>query len=157
MMLGVAYQLGLIPVSAHSIAWAIKDTIKREHRRNLKAFNIGRKLALEPRALPVRPEPTTWEQLLTNKLRILRKTRFFGRQLAARFDQLVHGAIKQMRDLPEESKYDLAVRIYDLIQYQDPRYAKRYIDLVRSIYRRDSLTNHHAATIAAIFGLARVM
>src|SRR5256714_7990954 len=47
MMLGVAYQLGLIPVSAHSIAWAIKDTIRREHRRNLKAFNIGRKLALE--------------------------------------------------------------------------------------------------------------
>src|SRR5439155_9186862 len=49
MMLGVAYQLGLIPVSAHSIAWAIKDSIRREHRRNLKAFNIGRKLALEPR------------------------------------------------------------------------------------------------------------
>ena len=63
MMLGVAYQLGLIPVSAHSMAWAIKDTIKREHRRNLKAFNIGRKLALEPRVLPRKPQPETWEQL----------------------------------------------------------------------------------------------
>ena len=60
MMLGVAFQLGLIPVSAHSIAWAIKDSIKRDHRRNLKAFNIGRKLALEPRKLPPRPQPTTW-------------------------------------------------------------------------------------------------
>ena len=57
MMLGVAYQLGLIPVSASSIAWAIKDTIRRDHRKNLKAFNIGRKLALEPRALPIKPEP----------------------------------------------------------------------------------------------------
>ena len=37
MMIGVAYQLGLIPVSAHSIAWAIKDTIRRDHRKNLKA------------------------------------------------------------------------------------------------------------------------
>ena len=52
MMLGVAFQLGLIPVSPHSIAWAIKDSIRRDHRKNLKAFNIGRKLALEPRALP---------------------------------------------------------------------------------------------------------
>jgi indolepyruvate ferredoxin oxidoreductase len=76
MMLGMAYQLGLIPVSARSIAWAIKDTIRREHRRNLKAFNIGRKLALAPRALPRKPEPETWQQLLTNKVRILRKTRY---------------------------------------------------------------------------------
>ncbi len=69
MMLGVAYQLGLIPVGAHSIAWAIKDTIRREHRRNLKAFNIGRKLALEPRALPIKPTPETWNQLMVNKAR----------------------------------------------------------------------------------------
>src|SRR6185436_5819999 len=80
MMLGVAFQLGLIPVSAHSIAWAIKDTIRRDHRKNLKAFNIGRKLALEPRALPNRPEATTWEHLVTAKSRILRKTRLFGRK-----------------------------------------------------------------------------
>src|SRR5205814_9650666 len=69
MMLGVAYQLGLIPVSSHSIAWAIKDSIKREHRRNLKAFNIDRRRALEPRALPVKPEPQTWHQLVVNKAR----------------------------------------------------------------------------------------
>ena len=75
MMLGVAYQLGLIPVSARSIAWAIKDTIRREHRKNLKAFNIGRKLALEPRrcrASPSRRPGSSWSP---TKCRILRKTR----------------------------------------------------------------------------------
>src|SRR5208283_3321627 len=77
MMLGVAHQLGLIPVSTRSVAWAIKDTIRRDHRRNIKAFNIGRKLALEPRALPRKPVPETWEHLVTNKGRILRKTRRF--------------------------------------------------------------------------------
>src|SRR5690348_8476358 len=107
MMLGVAFQLGLIPVSAWSIAWAIKDSIRREHRKNLKAFNIGRKLALEPRALPRKPEPETWEQLVTNKGRILRKTRTFGRTASMRFEKLVQGAMKQLRDLPEEAKYDL--------------------------------------------------
>jgi indolepyruvate ferredoxin oxidoreductase len=157
MMLGVAYQLGLIPVSARSIGWAIKDTIRREQRRNLKAFNIGRKLALEPRALPNKPEPVTWEQLITNKARIIRKTRFRGRVWAGRFEQLVQAASKQMRDLPPRLKYDLAVRIYDLMQYQDHRFARRYIELVRGVYKRDSAAMKFAATEAALWNLAQVM
>jgi len=156
MMLGVAYQLGLIPVSAHSIAWAIKDTIRRDHRKNLKAFNIGRKLALEPRALPSRPEASTWEHLVTAKTRILRKTRLFGRGWSARYEQLVHGAIKHMKNLPEELKYDLALRIYDLMQYDDHKLARRYVKLIQGVYHRDSAARHFAATGAAIVNLAKV-
>ncbi len=161
MMLGVAYQLGLIPVSAHSIAWAIKDTIRREHRRNLKAFNIGRKLALEPRALPIKPEPETWHQLVVNKSRILRKTKMQGRRWAEDFEKLANTAMKVMRLLPDESKYDLALRIYDLMQYEDFHYAKRYMDLVRNVYKRDvdagGTERKFAATQATIFNLAKVM
>jgi indolepyruvate ferredoxin oxidoreductase len=157
MMLGVAFQLGLIPVSAWSIAWAIKDTIRRDHRKNLKAFNIGRKLALEPRALPRKPEPETWEHLVTNKSKILRKTRFAGRTHADRFEMLVQGAMKAMRDLPEESKFDLTLRIYDLLQYQDGTLAKRYIELVRSVYRRDDAEHRFEAAHAVIWNLAKVM
>jgi indolepyruvate ferredoxin oxidoreductase len=157
MMLGVAYQLGLIPVSAHSIAWAIKDTIRRDHRKNLKAFNIGRKLALEPRALPNRPEATTWEHLVTAKSRILRKTRLFGRKAVHRYEQLVHGAIRHMKDLPERMKYDLALRIYDLMQYDNHHLARRFVKLVQSVYGRDSAGRGFAATAAVIFNLAKVM
>ncbi|MEA2711286.1 MAG: indolepyruvate ferredoxin oxidoreductase [Phycisphaerales bacterium] len=157
MMLGTAYQLGLIPVSAHSIAWAIKDTIRREHRRNLKAFNIGRKLALEPRALPLKPEPETWHQLVVNKARILRKTKIKGRIWGDDYERLVETAMKVMRGLPENSKYDLALRIYDLMQYEDFHYAKRYMDLVRGVYKRDNATQDYAATQAAIWNLAKVM
>jgi indolepyruvate ferredoxin oxidoreductase len=157
MMLGVAYQLGLIPVSARSIAWAIKDTIRREHRRNVKAFNIGRKLALQPRALPQRPEPVTWEQLLTNKIRILKKTRFFGRAWATRFEMLVRTAIRHLRGLGAQAKYDLALRIYDLMQYQDQHLAKQYVELVRNVYKRDAESRQYATTVAAIRNLAKVM
>jgi indolepyruvate ferredoxin oxidoreductase len=157
MMLGMAYQLGLIPVSARSIAWAIKDTIRREHRRNAKAFNIGRKLALAPHALPRKPEPETWSQLLTNKLRILRKTRFRGHVLAERLEMLGNFAIKQMRNLPENAKYDLAVRIYDLMQYENAALARRYVEAVRKIYRRDRADRGFAATQAAIWNLAKVI
>ncbi|HEY2588121.1 MAG TPA: DUF6537 domain-containing protein [Tepidisphaeraceae bacterium] len=157
MMLGVAYQLGLIPVSGRSIAWAIKDSIRRDHRKNLKAFNIGRKIALEPRALPRKPAPETWEQLVTNKSRIIRRTRMFGPTLAMRFEKIVQGAMKQMRDLPEPSKYDLALRIYDIMQYESPAYAKRYVELVRGVYRRDNADRKYAATAAVIWNLAKVM
>ncbi len=156
MMLGVAYQLGLIPVSAHSIAWAIKDSIRRDHRKNLKAFNIGRKLALEPRAIPNRPAPETWEQLVTNKVRIIRKSKMRGRTLAMDFEKLVHGAMKQLRDLPEEAKYDVAIRLYDILMYGDLTLAKRYLELVRTVYRQDSAARGFAATIAALWGLAKV-
>jgi indolepyruvate ferredoxin oxidoreductase len=157
MMLGVAYQLGLIPVSARSIAWGIKDTIRREHRRNVKAFNIGRKLALEPRALPNKPAPVTWEQLLTNKSRILKKTRWLGRGLAGRYEMLVKTAVRNMRGLGDVAKYDLTLRIYDLIQYQDLQLAKRYVDLIRNVYRRDQESRQFAATATAIVNLAKVM
>jgi len=157
MMLGVAYQLGLIPVSAHSIAWAIKDSIKRDHRRNLKAFNIGRKLALEPRALPVKPTPETWQQLVVNKSRILRKTKIQGRTWGDDYERLVETAMKVMRHLSEEHKYDLALRIYDLMQYEDFHYAKRYMDIIRHVYKRDDARHAFAATHAAILNLAKVM
>jgi len=157
MMLGMAYQLGLIPVSARSIAWAIKDTIRREHRRNLKAFNIGRKLALAPRALPRKPEPETWQQLLTNKVRILRKTRFRGHILSEKLEALVDLAMKNMPELPEPAKYDLALRIYDLMQYQNAAFAKRYLEAILKIYRRDRAEKNFAATQAALWNLARLM
>jgi indolepyruvate ferredoxin oxidoreductase len=157
MMLGVAYQLGLIPVSASAIAWAIRDTIRRDQGKNVKAFNIGRKLALEPRALPSKPQPITWQQLLTNKTRILRKSNWLGRSDAEKFEKLVNGAMRVMPELPESSKYDLALRIYDLIQYQDEPFARRYVELVRKVYQRDNAEKDFAATRAAIAGLAKVM
>src|SRR5213076_1204482 len=72
-------------------------------------------------------------------------------------EKMVHGAMKQLRDLPEQAKYDLAVRIYDLMQYQNHAFAWRYVELVRGIYRRDSADRKFAATSAAIWGLAKVM
>ncbi len=158
MMLGVAYQLGLIPVSFHSIAWAIKDSIRREFRKNLKAFNIGRRLALDARALPNRPEPVTWQQVVTNKGRILRKTKRFSTEWwGTTFEKLVTDAVTSMPNLPEQSKYDLAVRIYDLFQYQNEAYAAKYITLVRGMYQRDDARRNYDATAAVIWNLAKVM
>ena len=106
--------------------------------------------SLEPRVLPKKPAPETAEQLIVNKSRIIRRDGWTGRRRADAFEKLVQGAMKQMRDLPDESKYDLALRVYDLLNYQDDQFARRYIDLVRGIYRRDSAERKFAATHAAI-------
>ena len=157
MILGMAYQLGHIPVSRHSIAWAIREAIPREHRKNLKAFDIGRKLALEPRALMTKPQPQTWEQLLRNKQRVLEKSRLRGRTWSARLESLVQGAVARMDKLSDEAKYDLTVRIYDVMQYQDHRLAQRYVDGVARVYDADRADRGYAATAATIWNLAKVL
>ncbi|HSU66980.1 MAG TPA: DUF6537 domain-containing protein, partial [Tepidisphaeraceae bacterium] len=50
-----------------------------------------------------------------------------------------------------------ALRIYDLMQYQNPALSKRYLELVRGVYRRDSAEKHYAVTVAVIWNLAKVM
>ncbi len=77
--------------------------------------------------------------------------------MANRFEQLVQGAMKQMRDLPASAKYDLTLRIYDLIQYQDHTFARRYIELVKQLYRQDSADRNYDATHALITNLAKLM
>jgi indolepyruvate ferredoxin oxidoreductase len=157
LMLGVAYQCGFVPLPASAIAKAIKETIRRDVRRNLKAFNIGRKLAVEPMALPDKPTAVTWEHLLTQKSRIMRKSRMRGETHAHNLEALVSGAMGTMASLPDRAKYDLTLRIYDLYQYENEAYAKRYLDLVRGVYRRDSGDQKYQATQAVIWHLARQM
>ena len=74
------------------------------------------------------------------------------------FEKLVQGAMKQMRDLPEEAKYDLALRIYDLMQYQDDALRQAATSSWSAgVYRRDGADRSFAATHAAIWNLAKVM
>jgi indolepyruvate ferredoxin oxidoreductase len=77
--------------------------------------------------------------------------------LADRLERLVNFAEKQMRELPENGKYDLALRIYDVMQYENIAYARKYSELVRKVYKRDKASRNYAATHAAILNLAKVM
>ena len=81
MMLGVAYQLGLIPVSAHAASPG-RSRIRsaaitaRISRRSTSAASWRWSRA----RCRSKPEPETWEQLVTNKIRILRKTQLLRPQ-----------------------------------------------------------------------------
>ena len=48
MLLGVAYQSGLLPLDLENIKWAMKIALQRDFDTNNTAFDMGRRLALDP-------------------------------------------------------------------------------------------------------------
>jgi indolepyruvate ferredoxin oxidoreductase len=104
-VVGVAYQHGLLPQSATSIERAIAlngvavDT-------NTAAFRLGRELALDPARAAVGA----------------RRTPPALRGVAARLCEQVDG--------DDELRDTLAWRVPELVAYQDADYASRYVDVV---------------------------
>ena len=47
-MLGIAWQRGLIPVSLDALKEGIRGTIRADFKKNLRAFDVGRKLVCRP-------------------------------------------------------------------------------------------------------------
>ena len=55
MMLGIAFQKGYLPLKLDAIESAIRSVVHHETERNLRAFNIGRKIADKPELFIVGP------------------------------------------------------------------------------------------------------
>jgi len=88
MMLGFAFQKGLIPVSMHSMAWAIKDAIRADFRKNLYAFNMGRKLVEDVDLFAGPPQRTGWAETLEDKCRWTIRRYTKGKRPAEQFRRL---------------------------------------------------------------------
>jgi len=157
MMLGFAFQKGLIPVSMHSMAWAIKDTIRAEFRKNLYAFNMGRKLVMREDLFSGPPRRSGWRHLLERRcgwtIRRFRR----GRELAESLRDLAAGLIDAVGQLDEETKSALVVRLYDCIRWGGIDYARQYADAVAAVYSRDSAEEGFAASRAVVHNLASAM
>ena len=157
MMLGFAFQKGLIPVSMHSMAWAIKDTIRAHFRKNLYAFNMGRKLVVQPDLFQGAPKRTGWRETLEDKCRHTIR-RHGGRQrLASELRELAAATAEKLDAVEEKLCRSLVVRIYDCMRWGGMSYAKRYADQVVSVYEKDHAEQGYAATRAVIHNLAKSM
>jgi len=157
MMLGFAFQKGLIPVSMHSMAWAIKDTIKADHRKNLYAFNMGRKLMEDPDLFQGAPVRTGWQETLDERCRYTIRRYWRGRAKAATLRELTETTIAAMDALDDQTKRDLVVRIYDCTRWGGIDYARRYAAGVRRIYDAEPADGDYAATRAVTHNLAGAM
>ncbi|MEP0843602.1 MAG: 2-oxoacid:acceptor oxidoreductase family protein, partial [Phycisphaerae bacterium] len=177
-MLGVAYQRGLIPLSLEALKEGIRNTIRADFKKNLRAFEVGRKLVSNPElfwevepapslARTVREKAAYLNMRLLGSRRALRKEnpRAAGRnrlrtndtQLARAYKTLVYTALRACRELDRQTMRDIAVRVYDLIQWGGVRYARRYVDRVRRVFLADLPSEHFAATRVVVWNLARLM
>lgn len=120
MMVGAAYQRGLIPVSAEAIEQAI--TLNGVAvKANIQAFRVGRRIVVEP----------TWVHTLkTSRQGDLDYT-------PAPLD----GAARQLVDSVGASSEVVRLlehRVPELIAYQNEAYARQYVDFVKQVFAAES-------------------
>jgi indolepyruvate ferredoxin oxidoreductase len=145
-LLGVAYQAGRLPVAAASLEAAISlNGVAIE--RNLQAFRYGRLFAHDPaavRALLGAPAPTEEEE----------RSRY-SRRLGAPYDRL----LARTDGLPEAVRRPLAMRLGELMEFQDAAYAERYLDRVVAISERERevMPGRTDLTVSVVRGLYKLM
>lgn len=156
-LLGLAYQLGLIPVSLENIEWAITQSLPAEFKSNLRAFNLGRKLVAHPGLFAEKTAPKNIARIVREKANILERTRLGGSTLARQYKYLVYTTLRRCRDLDKDTMTDVARYLYELIQYEGLAYAQRYAARLRQTYVRDLKKYDFAVTRAVARNLFRLM
>src|SRR5213594_3051978 len=131
-MLGSAFQLGLIPVSEQNLVDSLMETVSPGQRpRNMEAFRLGRKLAAEPelldlknivadeRILGLNTTTQDYKTVLDRKTIALEHSFWKwwkGKPVAQEYRKIVEGAVSKM-GLDDETSKNLARRVYDLIMW----------------------------------------
>jgi len=126
-VLGFAYQAGLIPISAGAIEQAF--TLNGAAvTRNLQAFRYGRLQHHDPErvARALKGEAMDYEAMRARYIERL------GRKAEA-----YEALLDRCGDLDEESLRMLALRVGELIEYQDIRYASSYVERVLEVRARE--------------------
>ncbi|MYF99044.1 indolepyruvate ferredoxin oxidoreductase, partial [Candidatus Poribacteria bacterium] len=160
MLLGVAFQRGLMPIALEPIQIALKQMVRRSDlQQNMNAFEVGRYLAVSENANIVLSNnksgvlSQTYQQTLEEKKSILLK-KLRGKRLANSYVSLV-GNIVDKLNLDETTNRSIAIYIYDLIQFEHLKYAQTYIEKIEKVYDKDH--GEYNATKAAIKYLHKVM
>ena len=158
MLLGTAFQRQLIPLELEPLQLALKQMVPHaDLETNMKAFNVGRRLALDPHQIADEgPKQLTCFEMLVEKRRILEK-KLNGKRLAQAYMALVEGAVETL-DLGSDDMHRILARyVYDLVQFEDLNYARLYVEKIKRVHANDSETYNYQATKAAIRYLHKVM
>jgi len=155
-MLGAAYQKGLLPLGSKSLLSAVQEVIRLDFKKNILAFNLGRRIVLHPEEFLKNSRPETFQDMFEEKKKLLQETAWKGEKLSRQYSELVEGSHSQLL-LDDASLRHFALSIYDLMRYENRDYAKRYADCVLAVYHKDSMDFQYDATKAVIYYLPKVM
>jgi indolepyruvate ferredoxin oxidoreductase len=163
MMLGIAFQRGLLPLKRQTIEDAIRKVIRHDTERNLRAFNIGRKIAVRPDLFVVEltHDIESARKALRRKVNTI-KAVWGGRRgdkLAQQFRVLMKQALRATRGMKVDDalRRDVVIRAYDCLVWGGIAYAKRYCHRLIKTFQSDDAHYHMAVTKAVVWNLAKVM
>ena len=158
MLLGTAFQRQLIPLELEPLQLALKQMVPHaDLDTNMKAFTVGRRLALElPESAVAAGLPNPYKEMLKSKRQILERKRG-GKRLSQEYMTLVEGIVNTLGIDSDDIHRILALYIYDLIQFENINYARMYVEKIKQVSARDSETYNYRATKAAIRYLHKVM
>ena len=161
MLLGTAFQRQLIPLELEPLQLALKQMVPHtDLDTNMRAFTVGRRLALEsPESSVNAPSIKTlmaYDEMLESKRQILAR-KWRGKRLAQEYVTLVEKIVKGLDIGSDNLNRTLALYIYDLIQFADSDYARRYVEKIQRVYAHDTADYNYRATKAAIRYLHKVM
>ena len=151
-MLGIAYQLGALPLSAKSIEQALELNAKAV-KRNKAAFGWGRLWVSDRARVQARlngEEITTAEQLREYRRHYL-SFEPQGAKLVSEYD----GLLKDAPDIGEEGNQKLAGWLATLMQWGNAADARTYLDFVKEVAQRDG--GDGSLTVAVAHNLPRLM
>ncbi len=171
-MLGAAFQRGLIPVSEQNLVDSIMETVSPKQRsKNMEAFRLGRKIGSDPslsdprnivadeKTLVAYGATENYETVLNRKIDSLRHAYWQwwkGPKISKEYQSLVEEATTKM-EFDADTKKHLARRLYDLILWNGIPYARKYLDRVEQVYALDRPGRGYAATKAVVRNLHKVM
>ena len=152
-LVGIAYQSGLIPLQADSIEAAI-ELNGVAVTPNQQAFRYGRRYVHHPEAvleIAVPRDRTTADERASMRQELTAQSA----ALAEAYQQ----QLQRCDHLDDEAQRLLAIRIGELIAYQDVRYATQYVDFVLHVAQReaDAAPGHTELTHAVIQYLYKLM
>ncbi|HET9870294.1 MAG TPA: DUF6537 domain-containing protein, partial [bacterium] len=150
LLLGAAFQRGLLPLTLEEMLQAIRESFNPSAaKHNLDAFHLGRDLVLNPGKYGAEVKPGL-EEVVRKKEALLGGRR--GRAYRAMLSEFLGAWTGD-----EETRLQFASRLYDLIEFEDPAYARGYLDRVMAVLRKDSPAGQFAATQAVVKYLHKVM
>ncbi len=156
-LLGIAFQRGLLPLSLENIEWGLRETMGSAADENIKAFHLGRKLVFEPELAHKHELRETYAEFIAERVDVLKRNHRAGDRWAREFEVLIRRSENSIR-LGEQTARDIVWRLYDLLEFGGTgAQAGQYLDLVEKVYANDNGQFDFAATKAVIWNLHKAM
>jgi len=164
-ILGAAYQLGFIPLSAEAIDAGLIAAESRGFGRSREAFDLGRRLELHEELFeqPEDDDSTLPIERLARRLALSKRSGLPGSAgRAARLAALLQTSLEQMpglaeTDLGRQARRDFVIACHHCVVWGGLDYAETYADLITRLYQVDRGDTGRALTRTAILPLAEAM